>query len=185
MFPCEQDRTAAARTALTNTGYQPCAAPRSLQLASRHQPGKQAVPPAADAVQPRRAQCKKHGASKSRRSSTTVVATDVNNFRAMVQELTGFPAAAIFRPLPRRVHAASPFAAGGGARQGCSGSERHGHRGSEASNNSTAGGAGCSSPDDAPAPLPATAPPPLGLFDGLTDLGSLEFDPSWGDLSME
>ena len=185
MYPCEQDRTAAARTALTNTGYQPCAAPRSLQLASRHQPGKQAVPPAADAVQPRRAQCKKHGASKSRRSSTTVVATDVNNFRAMVQELTGFPAAAIFRPLPRRVHAASPFAAAGGARQGCSGSERHGHRGSEASNNSTAGGAGSSSPD-APAPLPAMAPLPLGLFDGLmTDLGSPEFDTSWGDLSME
>ena len=184
MYPCEQDRTAAG-TAPTNAGYERCAVPRSLQLASRHQPGKQAVPPAADAVQPRRAQCKKHGASKSRRSSTTVVATDVNNFRAMVQELTGFPAAAIFRPLPRRVHAASPFAAAGGARQGCSGSERHGHRGSEASNNSTAGGAGCSSPDDAPAPLPATAPPPLGLFDGLTDLGSPEFDSSWGDLSME
>ncbi|KAG2654125.1 uncharacterized protein LOC120654249 [Panicum virgatum] len=174
MYPCEQDRTAAARTALTNAGYERCAVPRSLQLSSRHQPGKQAVPPPAAAVPPRRARCKKHGASSSRRSSTTVVATDVNNFRAMVQELTGFPAPAILRPLPRRVHAASPFAAAGGAGHGCSGSERHGHR-----------GAGSSSPD-APAPLPAMAPPPLGLFDGLiADLGSPEFDTSWGDLSME
>ncbi|PAN08292.1 hypothetical protein PAHAL_1G400700 [Panicum hallii] len=192
MYSCEQDHTAAAaRTALANTGYQPCAARRSLQLAAHHQPGKQAVPPAAAALQPRRGKNKKHGSSRSRpsssrRSSTTVVATDVDNFRAMVQELTGFPAAAIFRPLPRRVHAASPFAAGGGgAGQGCSGSDRHGHGGSEATNNSTAGGVGSSSPD-APAPLPAMAPP-LGVFDfdGLTDLGSPEFDTSWGDLSIE
>ncbi|RLN07697.1 uncharacterized protein C2845_PM11G25550 [Panicum miliaceum] len=165
MYPCEQDRTAA-----------------------HYQPGKQAVPPGA--VPPRRAKTKKHGASRpaslsSRRSSTTVVATDVNNFRAMVQELTGFPAAAIFRPLPRRVHAASPFTGGGGgAGQGCSGSERRGHGGSEATNkNSTAGGVGSSSPD-APDTMPAMAPP-LGVFNGLTDLGSPEFDTSWGDLFIE
>ncbi|CAN6239385.1 unnamed protein product [Urochloa humidicola] len=187
MYSCEQDHTAAARTTFTNTGYQPCAAPRSLQ------PGQHQVLPAASAaaaMQPRRAKNKKHGASRpssssSRRSSTTVVATDVNNFRAMVQELTGFPPAAIFRPLPRRVHAASPFvaAAGGGAGQGCSGTERHGY-GSSESTTAAAGGL------DVPAAVPAVAQPPpqcasvLGVFEGLTDLGSPEFD-SWGDLSIE
>ncbi|OEL22691.1 hypothetical protein BAE44_0016288 [Dichanthelium oligosanthes] len=195
MYSCEQaDHTAAARTTFTNTGYQyqPCAAPRSFQLAGPR-PGQQVVLPAAAAaaaaVQPRRAKNKKQGASRSssssRRSSTTVVATDVNNFRAMVQELTGFPPAAIFRPLPRRVHVASPFVVGGGAGQGCSGSGRHGHGGSEATTNSTAGDGG----PDAPAALPVMAqlPPqcaPLGVFDGLSDLGSPEFD-SWGDLSIE
>ncbi|CAN6246057.1 unnamed protein product [Urochloa humidicola] len=183
MFSCEQDHTAAARTTFTNTSYQPFAAPRS------HRPGQHQVLPAAAAVQPRRAKNKKHGASRpssssssssSRRSSTTVVATDVNNFRAMVQELTGFPPASIFRPLPRRVHAASPFVAGagGGAGQGCSG-----HGGSEVTTNSTAAAAG--SKRDAPAALPVpVVASPLGVFDGLTDLGSPEFD-SWGDLSME
>ncbi|KAF8779848.1 hypothetical protein HU200_002113 [Digitaria exilis] len=204
MYSCEQDHTsaAAARDPFANSSYhQPCAAPRSLQLspAARRQPGQQAaVLPAAAAVhQPRRAtRNKKHGAarpstSSSRRSSTTVVATDVNNFRAMVQELTGFPPAAIFRPLPRRVHAAGPFVFSGGgeggAGQGCSGSsERHGHGGPEATNSRAAGGGGL----EASAALPVMAPPPqfaaaLGVFDGLADLGSPEFDSSWGDLSIE
>ncbi|CAL4966962.1 unnamed protein product [Urochloa decumbens] len=201
MFSCEQDHTtAAARATFANTGYQPCAAPRSLQPAA-HRPGHgqhQVLPAAAAAaaLQPRRAKNKKHGASRpssssSRRSSsTTVVATDVNNFRAMVQELTGFPTAAIFRPLPRRVHAASPFVAtagGGNAGQGCSGSEGHG--GSEATNNCTAAGGDGTIPDAPAAQAAVLQPPPqcapvLGVFDGLTDLGSPEFD-SWGDLSFE
>ncbi|CAM0148233.1 unnamed protein product [Urochloa decumbens] len=197
MFSCEQDHTTAAHTAFTNTSYQPCAAPRSLQPAA-HRPGhgQHQVLPAAAAVQPRRAKNKKHGASRpsssssSRRSSTTVVATDVNNFRAMVQELTGFPTAAIFRPLPRRVHASSPFVSGGGggnAGQGCSGTERH----ARGSSDSTAAAGRGGSPG-VPATLPVMAPPPppsqcapvLGVFDGLTDLGSPEFD-SWGDFSIE
>jgi hypothetical protein len=200
----QQDHTAAARTTgtatLDTTSYlQPCAgaaaAARSLQLPAHH-PGHQALR-TAPAVPPRRGKsAKKHAAvaaarhspssSSSRRSSTTVVATDVANFRAMVQELTGFPPAAIFRPLPRRVHAASPFvtvAAG----QGC------GHGGSEATNSSTAGdgSASGSSPGDAPAVPPVALAaqqqpqfPPLGVFDGLPDLGSPEFD-SWGDLSID
>ncbi|CAN6233398.1 unnamed protein product [Urochloa humidicola] len=188
MFSCEQDHTAAARPTFTNTSYQPFAAPRSLQPAAHRPGGQHQVLPAAAAVQPRRAKNKKHGASRpsssARRSSTTVVATDVNNFRAMVQELTGFPPAAIFRPLPRRVHAASPFvaAAGGSAGQGCSGSERHGHGGSEVITNSTSAAAG-GKRGDAPAALPVVASP-LGVFDELTDLGSPEFD-SWGDFSIE
>jgi hypothetical protein len=202
----QQDHTAAARTTgtatLDTTSYlQPCAgaaaAARSLQLPAHH-PGHQALR-TAPAVPPRRGKsAKKHAAaaaarhspspSSSRRSSTTVVATDVANFRAMVQELTGFPPAAIFRPLPRRVHAASPFVAVA-AGQGC------GHGGSEATNSSTAGagsGSGSgSSPGDAPAVPPvalaAQQQPqfaPLGVFDGLPDLGSPEFD-SWGDLSID
>ncbi|RCV08411.1 hypothetical protein SETIT_1G324200v2 [Setaria italica] len=204
MYSCEQDHTAAARTAFADTGYhRACAAPRSLQPAAAHRPGQQVLLPAAAAavaaVQPRRAKSKKRGApsrpssSSSRRSSTTVVATDVSNFRAMVQELTGFPPAAIFRPLPRRVHAASPFVGvSGGAGQGCSGSERRGHGGSEATNSGTrvVGGGGGTSPDAPAAALPVMAQPPppqcapLGVFDGLADLGSPEFD-SWGDLTIE
>ncbi|EES07230.1 uncharacterized protein LOC8075693 [Sorghum bicolor] len=212
MYSFEQDHTAAARTttATFDTSYQPCAAGRSLQL-SAHRPagGQQQVlrtaavsgsgsmsAAAAAAVQPRRATCKsskKHAAAAaSRRSSTTVVATDVNNFRAMVQELTGFPPAAIFRPLPRRVHAASPFVAVSAASgQGCAGREQHGHASWEATNSSsTTAGGGSSSPDDAPAVPPvmlAAQQPqfaPLGVFDGLSDLGSPEFD-SWGDLSID
>ncbi|XP_062220963.1 uncharacterized protein LOC133920361 [Phragmites australis] len=179
MYSCEQDHTPARTT--FNASYQPCATGPSLQL-SAHQPGQ--VLPAADgsaaSVQPRRAK-KKHAARpSSRRSSTTVVATDVANFRTMVQELTGFPAAAIFRPLPRRVHAANPFAVAAG--QGCSG-ERHGHS-SEATNSTTGG---YNSPD-APAVQPVMAQPPqcapASVFDGLSDLGSPEFDP-WADLSIE
>ncbi|KAL6635147.1 hypothetical protein ACP70R_027818 [Stipagrostis hirtigluma subsp. patula] len=179
MHSCEHDHA----TTLT-AAYQPCTAGRSLQLPA-HQPGHQALPAAVApaAVQPRRSK-KKHGArpsSSSRRSSTTVVATDVANFRAMVQELTGFPAAAIFRPLPRRVHAAGPFAvAGGQAGRGGEGRAR----GSETMSIT---GCGISSPD-APAVQPvmqqsALCAPP-GVFDGLSDLGSPEFD-SWGDLSIE
>ena len=199
----QQDHTAAARTTtgtatLDTTSYlQPCAgaAARSLQLPAHHPAGHQALR-TSPAVQPRRGKsAKKHAAaaarqspssSSSRRSSTTVVATDVANFRAMVQELTGFPPAAIFRPLPRRVHAASPFVAVA-AGQGC------GHGGSDATNSSTAGaGSGSgSSPGDAPAVPPvalaAQQQPqfaPLGVFDGLPDLGSPEFG-WWGDLSID
>ncbi|XP_066328449.1 uncharacterized protein [Miscanthus floridulus] len=212
MYSFEQDHTAAARTTTTfDTSYQPCAGAAGRSLQSADHPGGQQVlrtaagsgsgsAPAAAAVQPRRAKSssKKHAAaasrhsSSSRRSSTTVVATDVNNFRAMVQELTGFPPAAIFRPLPRRVHAASPFVAvSAAAGQGCGGREQHGHASWEATNSSaTAGGGGSSSPDDAPAVPPvvlAAQQPqfaPLGVFDGLSDLGSPEFD-SWGDLSID
>uniref|UniRef100_J3LH66 Uncharacterized protein n=2 Tax=Oryza brachyantha TaxID=4533 RepID=J3LH66_ORYBR len=87
----------------------------------------------------------------------------------MVQELTGFPAAAIFRPLPRRVpvHAAHQLAAAHGC-DGGSGGAVHGH-----------------SSDASAASVPAAqlqqcSPP--GVFDGLPDLGSPEFD-SWPDLS--
>ncbi|WVZ73626.1 hypothetical protein U9M48_021911 [Paspalum notatum var. saurae] len=133
----------------------------------------------------RRAKTKKHGASSSssRRSSTTVVATDVSNFRAMVQELTGFPPAAIFRPLPRRVHAAGPVVAAG---QGCGGGEQRGRYGAVANNSDAHAAAAGSSSPDAPVAMPVTmAPQPLpGVFDGLADIGSPEFD-SWGDLSIE
>jgi hypothetical protein len=63
---------------------------------------------------------------KKHRSSTTVVAIDVANFRATVQELTGFASAGIFRPLPRRVHAVgSPFATlAAGNQAACSGGGR-------------------------------------------------------------
>ncbi|XP_062217568.1 uncharacterized protein LOC133917720 [Phragmites australis] len=179
MYSCEQPDHTATRTTFNSNYQQPCATARSLHL-SAHQPG-QALPAAVGpvaTVQPRRA--KKKPAARppsSRHSSTTVVPTDVANFRAMVQELTGFPQAAIFRPLPRRVHAANPFVVASG--QGCGG-EGHG-RGSEAAN-STAGG---NSSPDAPAvqPVIAQSAPP-GVFDGLSDLGSPEFD-SWADLSIE
>ncbi|PWZ27181.1 hypothetical protein Zm00014a_028500 [Zea mays] len=192
-FDLEQDHTGTAAAARTTarTTYQPCArGARSLQLSGAHHyhPGEQALRTAA-AVRPRRAKSsssRKHAPSSSRRSSTTVVATDVSNFRAMVQELTGFfpPPAAVFRPLPRRVHAASPSVAVG---QGCGWERRGSHGSSEAANSSTAGGG--SSPDEGPAVPPplvvvAPQPQPLGVFDGLPDLGSPEFG-SWGDLSID
>uniref|UniRef100_A0A0D9VL59 VQ domain-containing protein n=1 Tax=Leersia perrieri TaxID=77586 RepID=A0A0D9VL59_9ORYZ len=114
--------------------------------------------------------------SSSRRSSTTVVATDVSNFRAMVQELTGFPPAAIFRPLPSRVpvHAApNPL---GAVQHGCGGGGGgavHGH----SSDTSTAAGSGSS-----PAVQLPPCSPAVGVFDGLPDLGSPEFE-SWPDLN--
>jgi hypothetical protein len=183
MYSCEQDHpTAAARTSY----LQPCAADRSLQLpAHHHQRGQ--VDPAGSAAgvqtqQPRRASKKKHGGARppSRQSSTTVVATDVANFRAMVQELTGFPPASIFRPLPRRVHAVSsnPFALAAG-NQGYGGREG---QGSQMTANTAA-----SLSSDAQAMQPVTAIPqcaPPGVFDGLSDIGSPEFD-SWADLSIE
>lgn len=95
----------------------------------------------------------------------------------MVQELTGFPAAAIFRPLPRRipVHAVNPSPAvrgyGGGALQG------HG------SDTATAAGSSSSSNPGVPTVQLMQCSPP-GVFDGLPDLGSPEFD-SWLDLSDE
>ncbi|KAL6911509.1 hypothetical protein ACP4OV_000314 [Aristida adscensionis] len=194
MYSSFEDSHAAARAALTASHLQACAAGRALQLpAPRRPPAGRAPPPAAPgaagsaAVQPPRRAKKKHSARappSSRRSSTTVVATDVGNFRAMVQELTGFPPAAIFRPLPRRVHADNPFVAGGG--QGCGGEGRG--NGSGTTNTAGGGGGGGGSPDAAPAVQPVMqhqqplyAPPEV--FDGLSDLGSPEFD-SWGDLCI-
>ncbi|KAF7085779.1 hypothetical protein CFC21_089170 [Triticum aestivum] len=163
MYSCnDRDRSAtAARIMESSAKYQPCntAATRTAggQVPSDAQPS------------PRRAR-RKHPASASRRSSTTVVATDVSNFRAMVQELTGFPPAAIFRPLPRRAHAAGHSLTA--AAHGCGGALQ-GHRSDAAT---TAGS------------VPAVAHPPqcapLGVFDGLPDLGSPEFD-TWPDLSFE
>ncbi|KAI4966415.1 hypothetical protein ZWY2020_040984 [Hordeum vulgare] len=96
------------------------------------------------------------------------------NFRAMVQELTGFPAAAIFRPLPRRAHAASQSLAA--VAHGCGGAPQ-GHRSDTAT---TAGNV--PAVVQPPAHPPQCAPP--GVFDGLPDLGSPEFD-AWPDLSFE
>ncbi|KAJ1281100.1 hypothetical protein BS78_04G282400 [Paspalum vaginatum] len=204
MYSCEQDHT---------RYLQPCVAAggRSLRQlsaqAQHHHPGEQqalrtaAAPvPAAGALQARRAKSKKHGASSrpsssssSRRSSTTVVATDVSNFRAMVQELTGFPPAAIFRPLPRRVHAAGPFVAAGqaGQGQGCGGGgeQQHGRcvgysEPTVIANSVAAGGSGADAPAAMTVMPPQPQPPQPCVFDGLSDIGSPEFD-SWGDLSME
>ncbi|TVU28548.1 hypothetical protein EJB05_20082, partial [Eragrostis curvula] len=184
MYSCEQDPHTAARTTLHNTSYlQPCAAARSLQLSANHQPGRVDPVAAAGAQQPRRAK-KKHAVRRaSRRSSTTVVATDVSNFRAMVQELTGFPPAAIFRPLPRRVHAVSnPFVVAA-AGQGISGGDGRGQ--GSATTNTSAGSSLC---PDAPAVQPVMAQlpqwAPHGVFDGLSDIGSPVFD-SWSDISIE
>lgn len=152
--------------------YQPCntAATRTAARGAGQVPSdaqQQQQPP------PRRTR-REHSASASRRSSTTVVATDVSNFRAMVQELTGFPPAAIFRPLPRRAHAASHSLAA--AAHGCGGALQA-HRSDAAT---TAG--------NVPALVQPLAHPPQcappGVFDGLPDLGSPEFD-TWPDLSFE
>ncbi|VAI49226.1 uncharacterized protein LOC119319625 [Triticum dicoccoides] len=171
MYSCDgRDRSAtAARIMESSAKYQPC------NTAATRTAGGQ-VP--ADAQQqqpsPRRAR-RKHSASASRRSSTTVVATDVSNFRAMVQELTGFPPAAIFRPLPRRAHAAGRSLAAAAA-HGCGGALQ-GHR----SDAATVTGS-------VPAVVQPLAHPPQcappGVFDGLPDLGSPEFD-TWPDLSFE
>ncbi|GJM86879.1 hypothetical protein PR202_ga02778 [Eleusine coracana subsp. coracana] len=179
MYSCEQEQ---------NTSYlRPCAAGRSLQQLSAHHQRGQADPVVHVQVQqpqqPRRAAGKKKPGARppSRRSSTTVVATDVANFRAMVQELTGFPPAAIFRPLPRRVHAAVsnpafalPASGFGHQFQG----DARG-QGLETTMNTSVSSLG----RDAPAVQPVGAPPP-GVFDGLSDIGSPVFD-SWADLSIE
>ncbi|KAJ1281101.1 hypothetical protein BS78_04G282500 [Paspalum vaginatum] len=201
MYSCEQDHTAAAPTTMFDTRYQPSLSGRSLQLSAHHPPGQQVLrtaarsaPVAAGALQTRRAKNKKHGASRpsssSRRSSTTVVATDVNNFRSMVQELTSFPPAAIFRPLPRRVHAANHFAAiDVAAGQGC-GAEQHGRYGGSESTmvtNSTAAAAaagGISPVGPSALPVAVMAQQPPGVFDWESDIWSPEFD-SWEDLSVE
>ncbi|GJN22315.1 hypothetical protein PR202_gb09870 [Eleusine coracana subsp. coracana] len=172
-----------------NTSYlQPCAAGRSLQQLSaeaHHQRG-QADPAGGVQVQqqPRRAAGKKKPGARppSRRSSTTVVATDVANFRAMVQELTGFPPAAIFRPLPRRVHAAvsnNPAFALAASGLGHQFQGDGGGQGLETTMNTTVSSLG----RDAPAVQPLSAPPPPGVFDGLSDIRSPVFD-SWADLSI-
>ncbi|WVZ73627.1 hypothetical protein U9M48_021912 [Paspalum notatum var. saurae] len=118
-----------------------------------------------------------------------LVSSRVRNFRAMVQELTRSPPAAIFRPLPRRVHAAKPFVAVAvAAGQGCGGDgEQHGRHGaSEATMaaNSTAGGGGGISPV-CPSALPVAvmAQQPPGVFDEVSDIWSPESFDSWGDLS--
>uniref|UniRef100_A0A0E0CRM0 VQ domain-containing protein n=1 Tax=Oryza meridionalis TaxID=40149 RepID=A0A0E0CRM0_9ORYZ len=190
MYSCDHECTAPTHTAF-GAKYQPCIGvsgrPDHHAVGRLQQPAGQAAAAAvcSAAAQPQRAAKKRQAtappprpsASTSRRSSTTVVATDVSNFRAMVQELTGFPAAAIFRPLPRRipVHAVNPSPAvrgyGGGALQG------HG------SDTATAAGSSSSSSPGVPTVQLMQCSPP-GVFDGLSDLGSPEFD-SWPDLSDE
>ncbi|KAM3225180.1 hypothetical protein ACQJBY_058119 [Aegilops geniculata] len=173
MYSCnDRDRSATAARTIMESGakYQPC------NTATTRPAAGQVTADAQQQPSPRRAR-RKHSASASasRRSSTTVVATDVSNFRAMVQELTGFPPAAIFRPLPRRAHAAGHSLAAAAA-DGCGGALQ-GHR----SDAATTGG----SVPAAVQPLahpPQCAPP--GVFDGLPDLGSPEFD-TWPDLSFE
>ncbi|EAY87563.1 hypothetical protein OsI_08975 [Oryza sativa Indica Group] len=190
MYSCDHECTAPTHTAF-GAKYQPCIGvsgrPDHHAVGRLQQPAGKAAAAAvvSAAAQPQRAAKKRHAAaapprpsaSTSRRSSTTVVATDVSNFRSMVQELTGFPAAAIFRPLPRRipVHAVNPSPAvrgyGGGALQG------HG------SDTATAAGSSSSSSPGVPTVQLMQCSPP-GVFDGLPDLGSPEFD-SWPDLSEE
>ncbi|KAG8072435.1 hypothetical protein GUJ93_ZPchr0006g43822 [Zizania palustris] len=187
MFSCDHERTAAARTAFSAR----CQPRVGVSGRLDHHDVGNLQPPAAGqahgavdsaASQPQRAK-KRHAAAprpstSSRRSSTTVVATDVSNFRAMVQELTGFPQAAIFRPLPRRlpVHAAYPLAPVHGC-GGASGGAQLGHR----SDTATAASSG-SSPDVPTVQQPRCSTP--SVFDGLPDLGSPEFD-SWADFSIE
>uniref|UniRef100_A0A0E0K5D0 VQ domain-containing protein n=1 Tax=Oryza punctata TaxID=4537 RepID=A0A0E0K5D0_ORYPU len=185
MYSCDHERTAPTHTAF-GAKYQPCIGVSGRpdhQAAGKLQPAAGQVPAggSAAAQPPQRAAAKKRHAapprpSTSRRSSTTVVSTDVSNFRAMVQELTGFPAAAIFRPLPRRipVHAANPLA----AVHGCGGGALHGH----SSETATASGSSSSNPDVPTVQSMQCSLP--GVFDGLPDLGSPEFD-SWPDLSDE
>ncbi|KAM3243612.1 hypothetical protein ACQJBY_055513 [Aegilops geniculata] len=170
MYSCnDRDRSAAAARAIMESAvkYQPCNTATTRPAAGQVPSDAQQQP------SPRRARRKHSGsASASRRSATTVVATDVSNFRAMVQELTGFPPAAIFRPLPRRAHAAGHSLAA--AAHGCG---MQGHRSDAAT---TAG--------SVPAVMQPLAHPPQcappGVFDGLPDLGSPEFD-TWPDLSFE
>ena len=162
MYSCGSDRDHTGRGSM----YQPCNAATTTRAAM--QAAGQVVPSDAQPRRPRR----RHSASASRRSSTTVVATDVSNFRAMVQELTGFPPAALFRPLPRRAHAAAApshsLLAGG---LGCGGALQG--RGSD----------GAAAAHDVPAVVqPLMTHPTPGVFDGLPDFGSPEFD-AWPDLS--
>jgi hypothetical protein len=109
-----------------------------------------------------------------------VVATDVSNFRAMVQELTGFPPAAIFRPQPRRAHDATASHFLLAAAHGCGAGAVLQGRSSDAAATTGSGSR------DVPAVVqvqPLMHPTP-GVFDGLADLGSPEFD-AWSDLSFE
>ncbi|KAM0927078.1 hypothetical protein ACQ4PT_003187 [Festuca glaucescens] len=105
MYSCssDRDRTGAAERALAfSAKYEPCNTATTTWAAV--QAAGQIEPSEAQQLPPRRPR-RRHSTSASHRSSTTVVATDVSNFRAKVQELTGFPPAAIFRPQPRRAHA--------------------------------------------------------------------------------
>uniref|UniRef100_A0ACD5Z3Y4 Uncharacterized protein n=1 Tax=Avena sativa TaxID=4498 RepID=A0ACD5Z3Y4_AVESA len=176
MYSCSSDRdrdrmgTGAAERCAVAFGakYQPY---DNTAATTKRAAAGQVVPPDSQQPQPLpRRPRRKHSAS--RRSSTTVVATDVSNFRAMVQELTGFPPAAIFRPLPRRAHAAaashSLLAA---ALQG---------RSSDAAGTAGANGG----PDLQASVQPLMTHPTPGVFVGLDDLGSPEFD-GWPDLSFE
>ncbi|KAF0933053.1 hypothetical protein E2562_013806 [Oryza meyeriana var. granulata] len=186
MYSCDHEHTAPTHTAF-GAKYQPCIGvsgrPDHHHAVGKLQPAGQAPAVGSAAAQPQRAAKKRHAASAprpststSRCSSTTVIATDVSNFRAMVQEFTGFPTAAIFRPLPRRipVHAVNQS----NAVHGCGGSGAvHGY----GSDTATAAG-GSSSPDVPAVQLPQCSP--AGVFDELPDLGSPEFD-SWPDLSIE
>ncbi|CAM0944107.1 unnamed protein product [Alopecurus aequalis] len=182
MYSCGSDRDHTGAAARTGAKYQPCNAATTTWEAV--QAAGQVVPSDAQQQpqQPRRPR-RRHLASASRRSSTTVVATDVSNFRAMVQELTGFPPAAIFRPQPRRAHAAAASHSLLAAAHGC-GSAAPALQGRSSDAAATAGAKG--GPDVSTMAQPPMMHPTPGVFDfdGLADLGSPEFD-GWPDLSFE
>uniref|UniRef100_A0ACD5ZEI4 Uncharacterized protein n=1 Tax=Avena sativa TaxID=4498 RepID=A0ACD5ZEI4_AVESA len=101
----------------------------------------------------------------------------------MVQELTGFPPAAIFRPQPRRAHAHAAAASHSqlAAAHGCGGAAALQGRSSDSAGTA---GAKYGGPDVQAAVQPLMTHPTPGVFEGLADLGSPEFD-GWPDLSFE
>ncbi|PNT69613.1 uncharacterized protein LOC100841749 [Brachypodium distachyon] len=173
----ESHTAGAAAAARGKQYYEPC----NRETASGG--GQGIVFSAADAPpRPGRRPRRRHSASSSasaRRSSTTVVATDVGNFRAMVQELTGFPPAAIFRPLPRRAHAAGQFLQAAVLQQGQynSSDAAGGGSGSSTTTSPDVQGAAVAQPSQYYCATP-------GVFDGLADIGSPGFD-AWPELSFE
>ncbi|XP_047080006.1 uncharacterized protein LOC124690695 [Lolium rigidum] len=180
MYSCrsDRDRTGEAERALAfSAKYQPCNTATTTWAPVHMQAAGQVGPPDAQQLPPRRPR-RRHSTSASRRSSTTVVATDVSNFRAKVQELTGFPPAAIFRPQPRRAHATAASHSLLAAAHGCGAGALLQGRSSDAA--ATAGNGS----RDVPAVVQPLMHPTPGLFDGLADLGSPEFD-AWSDLSFE
>ncbi|KAK1619919.1 hypothetical protein QYE76_025436 [Lolium multiflorum] len=182
MYSCssDRDRTGAAERALAfSAQYQPCNTSTTTWAPVHMQAAGQVDSSLSEAQQlPPRRPRRRHSTSASRRSSTTVVATDVSNFRAKVQELTGFPPAAIFRPQPRRAHATDASHSLLAAAQGCGAGAVLQGRSSDAAATTGNGSR------DVPAVVHPLMHPTPGLFDGLADLGSPEFD-AWSDLSFE
>lgn len=179
MYSFDRDHTAAsaaARAGATKYSYQACETEKTTtRTASASQAQVMSSSP------PRRPRRRRSASSSStaRRSSTTVVATDVGNFRAMVQELTGFPPAAIFRPLPRRAHAAGQFLQAAVLQQGQynSSDAAGGGSGSSTTTSPDVQGAAVAQPSQYYCATP-------GVFDGLADIGSPGFD-AWPELSFE